>query len=100
MAGSDSQSMSPLAGFGARITDFQSALSPTAPFPQDAARLKLAALLVPAIAVAMLTSSAMFMKMNTFLMGLGFFGDPIIWRAASWLNREFPHWQKLLEIRK
>lgn len=42
----------------------------------------------------------MFMKMTTFSIGLGFFGDPIIWRALSWLNREFPNWQKLLEIRK
>ena len=78
---------------------FANALSPTPPFPKEAPRLKLAALLVPALAVSMLTTSAMFMKMMAFSIGLGFFGDPIIWRAAAWLNREFPHWQKLLEIR-
>jgi len=41
----------------------------------------------------------MFMKMNGLFAGFGFFADPIIWRAASYLNRKFPHWQKLLEIR-
>ncbi|MCJ1396907.1 hypothetical protein MMC11_000098 [Xylographa trunciseda] len=78
---------------------FANALSPTAPFPEDAPRLRLAALLVPVLAISLLTTSAMFMKMNTFFVGFGFFADPIIWRAASWLNREFPNWQKLLEIR-
>jgi len=37
--------------------------------------------------------------MNGLFLGFGFFGDPLIWRAASYLNRKFPHWQKLLEIR-
>ena len=41
----------------------------------------------------------MFMKMTTFSIGLGFFGDPLTSRALTYLNREFPHWQKLLEIR-
>lgn len=77
-----------------------SALSPTPPFPQDPPRLKLAGLLVPAVVISMLTTSAMFMKMTTFFVGFGFFADPIIWRAASWLNRRFPNWKKLLELRK
>ena len=47
-----------------------------------------------------MTSSYVFMKMNTFVVGFGFFGDPFIWRGLDLLNREFPHWQKLLEIRK
>jgi hypothetical protein len=42
----------------------------------------------------------MFMKMTTFFVGFGFFADPVIWRAASWLNRTFPNWEKLLELRK
>jgi len=37
--------------------------------------------------------------MNGLFIGFGFFGDPLIWRAASYLNRRFPNWQKLLEIR-
>ena len=42
----------------------------------------------------------MFMKMTTAIIGFGFFGDPLIWRGLDLLNNNFPHWQKLLEIRK
>jgi len=78
----------------------QSALSPTPPFPKQRARLKLAGVLVPAIAISLLVTSSMFMKMITFGIGAGFFGDPIVMRGITLLNRKFPHWQKLLEIRK
>jgi len=75
-------------------------LSPTPPFPREAARLRLAAVVAPAVAISLLTTSAMFMKINMLIMGAGFFGDPLIWRGLDWLNRNYPHWQKLLEIRK
>ena len=42
----------------------------------------------------------MSMKMTTAGIGFGFFGDPLIWRGLDLLNKKFPHWQKLLEIRK
>lgn len=77
-----------------------SALSPTPPFPQETPRFKLAGILVPAVAIGLLTTSAMFMKMTTAGIGFGFFGDPLIWRGLDLLNKNFPHWQKLLEIRK
>ena len=86
--------------FGVAADLYPSALSPTPPFPQETPRLKLAGLLVPAIAIGMLTTSAMFMKMTTAIIGFGFFGDPLIWRGLDLLNKNFPHWQKLLEIRK
>lgn len=41
----------------------------------------------------------MFMKGVTFGVGFGFFGDPVIQRGLALLNRKFPHWQKLLELR-
>lgn len=41
----------------------------------------------------------MFMKGVTFGVGFGFFGDPIISRGLEVLNRKFPNWQKLLELR-
>lgn len=41
----------------------------------------------------------MFIKGVTFGVGFGFFGDPVISRGVEWLNREFPRWQKLLELR-
>jgi hypothetical protein len=41
----------------------------------------------------------MFMKGVTFGIGFGFFGDPVISRGLELLNRKFPNWQKLLELR-
>ena len=35
-----------------------------------------------------------------FGVGFGFFGDPVIQKGLDWLNRTFPKWQKLLELRK
>lgn len=78
---------------------FANALSPTAPFPKEKPRMKLAAVLLPVLLISMFTSAYMFMKMNGFVIGFGFFGDPVIMRGLSYLNRKFPHWEKLLEIR-
>jgi hypothetical protein len=78
---------------------FGNALSPTPPFPKEKPRIKLAACLAPLLLISMFTSSYMFMKANGFFVGFGFFADPIIWRGLSYLNKEFPNWQKLLEIR-
>jgi hypothetical protein len=78
---------------------FGNALSPTAPFPKEKPRLKLATVLAPVLLISLFTSSYIFMKLNGLFVGLGFFGDPLIWRGLSYLNRKFPHWQKLLEIR-
>ncbi|CZS92139.1 uncharacterized protein RAG0_02633 [Rhynchosporium agropyri] len=78
---------------------FSNALSATPPFPKEKPRMKLAAVLAPILLLSVFTSSYMFIKMNGLFIGFGFFADPIIWRAASYLNRKFPHWQKLLEIR-
>ena len=103
MVGRDSQSKSAgwvVGAFGVAVDVYSSALSPTPPFPQETPRLKLAGILVPAIAIGLLTTSAMFMKMTTAIIGFGFFGDPLIWRGLDLLNKNFPHWQKLLEIRK
>ena len=41
----------------------------------------------------------MFVKGATFGIGFGFFGDPIIQPGLEFLNRKFPNWQKLLEVR-
>ncbi|KAG9747138.1 hypothetical protein KCU59_g4643, partial [Aureobasidium melanogenum] len=78
---------------------FANALSPTPPFPRDLYRLRLAAVVVPLVAVSLFTSAYMFTKGVTFGIGFGFFGDPVIQPGLRWLNRTFPHWQKLLEIR-
>ncbi|KAI9801859.1 MAG: hypothetical protein M1833_002173 [Piccolia ochrophora] len=78
---------------------FANALSPTPPFPQDLARLRLAGVLVPVLGVGILTSSYAFVKITTFISGAGFFGDPLLIRGIDLLNRTVPDWQKYLEIR-
>ncbi|ERS98288.1 hypothetical protein HMPREF1624_05072 [Sporothrix schenckii ATCC 58251] len=75
------------------------ALSPTPPFPGQMYRLRLAAVLVPLFLVSLLVSSYMFTKGVTLGAGLGFFGDPVLSRGLSLLNRKFPRWQKLFELR-
>ncbi|KAI9831564.1 MAG: hypothetical protein M1819_004795 [Sarea resinae] len=78
---------------------FGNALSPTAPFPKEKARLKLAGVLAPACLGALLVTSSMFVKATTFLIGSAFFGDPAISRGITWLDHNYPDWQKLLELR-
>ncbi|KAF2097591.1 hypothetical protein NA57DRAFT_41798 [Rhizodiscina lignyota] len=78
---------------------FANALSPTPPFPRETYRLRLAALIVPLLATSVFVTSYMFLKGVTFGIGFGFFGDPVIQRGLSFLNRRFPNWQKLLELR-
>jgi len=78
---------------------FGNALSPTPPFPENTYRLRLAALFIPALAGSMFVNSYMIMKNIGFGVGFGFFGDPIISRGIDLLNRKFPNWQKLLELR-
>ena len=84
---------------GERTYSSTSALSPTPPFPQEKPRLVLASVIAPMIAVSLLTTPAMFIKMSSFVVGFGFFGDPLIWRGLDLLNRKYPNWQKLLELR-
>jgi hypothetical protein len=45
------------------------------------------------------TSAYIVVKGTTFGVGFGFFGDPVITPGLQWLNRTFPNWQKLLELR-
>ncbi|KAK4570539.1 profilin, required for normal timing of actin polymerization in response to thermal stress [Recurvomyces mirabilis] len=78
---------------------FGNALSPTPPFPHDAYRLRLAAILVPLLGASIFITNYMVVKGITFGVGFGFFGDPVIMRGLEWLNRNYPNWQKLLELR-
>ncbi|KAF4552227.1 Hypothetical protein D9617_10g072070 [Elsinoe fawcettii] len=78
---------------------FGNALSPTKPFPQDLYRLRLAGLVVPLLGISIVVTSYMFTKGLTFGVGAGFFGDPVLIPAVQFLNKKFPNWQKLLEVR-
>ncbi|CAK7236347.1 hypothetical protein SCUCBS95973_009577, partial [Sporothrix curviconia] len=75
------------------------ALSPTPPFPQTLSRLRLATVLVPLLLASLFIPSYMFTKGVTAGIGIGIFGDPVLSRGYEILNRQFPHWQKLLELR-
>lgn len=78
---------------------FGNALTPVPPYPKDLYKFRLAGLVVPILAMGFFVTSYMFMKGITFGIGFGFFGDPVIQPGLRWLNKEFPHWQKLLELR-
>lgn len=78
---------------------FANALTPTPPFPKNIYRLRLAILLAPVLGMSMFVTSSMVVKGTTFGVGFGFFGDPVISRGMELLNRRFPNWQKLLELR-
>ncbi|RWQ93545.1 hypothetical protein C8Q69DRAFT_405836 [Paecilomyces variotii] len=77
---------------------FENALSPKPPFSKYAP-LQLAGVLLPAFLGSLVTPCYVFVKMSTFFVGFGFFGDPIIRRGMTMLNHRFPHWEKLLELR-
>ncbi|ROW11852.1 hypothetical protein VPNG_04913 [Cytospora leucostoma] len=78
---------------------FGNALSPTPPFPRNIYRVRLALLIAPLLLLSIFVTSYMVVKGTTFGIGFGFFGDPVISRGVALLNRKFPHWQKLLELR-
>lgn len=78
---------------------FGNALSPTAPFPKNLYRIRLAVAASPLLLISLILSSYMFTKFVTFAVGFAFFGDPVIMRGLDLLDRRFPNWQKLLELR-
>lgn len=78
---------------------FGNALSPTAPFPKNSYRLRLAITASPMLLGSLFVSSYMFSKGVAFAVGFGFFGDPVMGRGLDLLNRKLPNWQKLLELR-
>lgn len=77
-----------------------SALSPTSPFPQLPPRLRLVAVLAPACLLSTFLSSYILVKTTGLLTGFVLFGDPIIWRGIAYLNSNYPHWERLLELQK
>ncbi|KAH7552492.1 hypothetical protein J3E72DRAFT_249759 [Bipolaris maydis] len=78
---------------------FANMLDPNPPFPQNKFRLRLGAVVAPMIFISLFVSSYVFMKGVTFGIGFGFFGDPVIQRGLALLDRKFPKWKKLLELR-
>lgn len=60
----------------------------------------MAGIVAPLFLISLILSSYLFMKIVTFAVGFGFFGDPIFQRVLSKLNRSAPRWYKMLELRK
>ncbi|KAJ5155866.1 hypothetical protein N7492_008669 [Penicillium capsulatum] len=77
---------------------FGNALSATPPFPRLRPRLRLASILCPLGLASTLMSSYLFMKGVGLLVGVAFFGDPVIREGIGYLNRKYPHWQRALQL--
>ncbi|CAL5867521.1 uncharacterized protein PFLUO_LOCUS1740 [Penicillium psychrofluorescens] len=77
---------------------FGNALSATPPFPLMHPRLRLVSVLAPACLASIFISSYVLIKMSGLVVGIAFFGDPLIRRSISYLNRKVPHWQRFLEL--
>ncbi|OJJ35914.1 hypothetical protein ASPWEDRAFT_69172 [Aspergillus wentii DTO 134E9] len=78
---------------------FGNALSPTWPFSTTIPTIRIASVLTSAIILSLVMSNYVLVKIGTFTFGLAFFGDPIIMRTVTFLNRKYPSWTKLLELR-
>jgi hypothetical protein len=77
------------------------ALSPTPPFPRNKHRLLLAgSVLAPVLLLSLFLDAYVVAKGTTFLVGFGFFGDPLFQRVLAWLNASIPNWPEYLDIRK
>ncbi|PLB53206.1 hypothetical protein P170DRAFT_404134 [Aspergillus steynii IBT 23096] len=74
------------------------ALSPTSPFPVFRPYVRFATVLTSAILVSLVTSSYLFVKGGTFIVGFAFFGDPVFWRVTAYLDRKYPGWKHLLQL--
>ena len=77
-----------------------SALEPVAPFPKYTARLRLAGVLVPILLASFFVTAEMVVDGTTFLIGVVFFTGPVTSKLAHTINHRFPHWRKLLELRR
>ncbi|RJE26482.1 hypothetical protein PHISCL_01192 [Aspergillus sclerotialis] len=75
---------------------FGNALSPTPPFSTSTPRMRMGAILGTALLLSLVISSYAFMKIITFGIGVGFFGDPIFQRTIQYLNKNYPRWTDLL----
>ena len=78
---------------------FANLLSPTPPFPKNAARFRLGGILIPLIGVALLTPASIVVKGTTFITGAAFFGDPVMSRGLKLLNETIPNWMEYLDLR-
>ncbi|KAI5456021.1 hypothetical protein BGZ63DRAFT_496930 [Mariannaea sp. PMI_226] len=73
-------------------------LSPAPPFHRHRPKLILSLVMVPIVLASYWTSAYVAMKAVGFGCGFLFFGDPIIMRVLSFVNRTYPRWEKYIEL--
>lgn len=77
-----------------------SLLSPTPPFLLVTPRLRLSGILGFICLVFPFTSSHSIIKAVGFIVGVGFFGDPLLTIGMGLLNRTIPDWKDQMDIQK
>lgn len=75
-------------------------LNPVPPFHANRPRMRIASLLVPAVAMSLMLTPAMFTRGTYALVGFIFFSDPLQKRGIALLNQYYPQWPELLELRR
>ncbi|KAK4701207.1 hypothetical protein P7C70_g5032, partial [Phenoliferia sp. Uapishka_3] len=79
---------------------FANALSPPSYYPPNQARAKIAgALWVPILLIFAVVPAHWWAQIASFAFGAGFFGQPILIRAANKFVELVPDWRDLLDIR-
>ncbi|THH33414.1 hypothetical protein EUX98_g770 [Antrodiella citrinella] len=75
------------------------ALSPTLPFSRTS-RNRIAAPLLTVMPLVYIVKTDIFVRLFTFVLGIAFFGQPLIVKGARRLAREVPNWHEYLELRR
>lgn len=77
----------------------RNALKPDPPFPLHQPRMILASCLLPILIILCLATWDTIMKVLGFLIGLGFFGGPLISPCLGLVDTMSPGWRRFLELR-
>ncbi|EPQ50194.1 hypothetical protein GLOTRDRAFT_50913, partial [Gloeophyllum trabeum ATCC 11539] len=77
---------------------FANALSPTPPFGH-AVRFRLAGMIAPLVLGSLFLDERMVYRGTTFILGIAFFGQPVLVRGMEWFVRKVPNWRWYLEPR-
>ena len=56
--------------------------------------------MVPILLASLFMTAEMVVDGTTFLIGVIFFTGPVTSKLAHTINHRFPHWRKLLELRR
>lgn len=54
----------------------------------------------PLLVVSWFLTANVIFRFTTLFIGVGLFGDPLIWRLMNWLDRFEPNWRQIYHINK